>query len=111
MRKIVVLALSMLAVLALAGLACAQTEAAPAADGAREAGALGFSYLGAALSIGLAALGCGIGMGSTINGACTGMARNPEMAGKLTTTMFIGVALIESLAIYGLVISFILLFS
>ena len=62
------------------------------------------------MGIGLAALGCGIGMGHAINATCNGIARNPEMAGKLTTTMFIGLALIESLAIYALVVSLILLF-
>ena len=111
MRKIIMLALSVLTVLALAGIACAQPEAADAAAaGGRESGAMGLSFLGAALGIGLAALGCGIGMGHAINATCNGIARNPEMAGRLTTTMFIGLALIESLAIYALVVSLILLF-
>lgn len=67
--------------------------------------------LAAALSVGVAALGCGIGMGSGIGGACSGIARNPEASGKITVTMIIGLALIESLTIYGLVISLILLFA
>ena len=110
MRKIIILALSVLTVLALAGIAFAQPEAADAAAGGRESGAMGLSFLGAALGIGLAALGCGIGMGHAINATCNGIARNPEIAGRLTTTMFIGLALIESLAIYALVVSLILLF-
>ena len=110
MRKIIILALSVLTILALAGIAFAQPEAADAAAGGRESGAMGLSFLGAALGIGLAALGCGIGMGHAINATCNGIARNPEMAGRLTTTMFIGLALIESLAIYALVVSLILLF-
>ena len=110
MRKIIILALSVLTVLALAGIAFAQPEAADAAAGGRESGAMGLSFLGAALGIGLAALGCGIGMGHAINATCNGIARNPEMAGRLTTTMFIGLALIESLAIYALVVSLVLLF-
>ncbi len=110
MRRIIILALSILTVLALAGIAFAQPEAADAAAGGRESGAMGLSFLGAALGIGLAALGCGIGMGHAINATCNGIARNPEMAGRLTTTMFIGLALIESLAIYALVVSLILLF-
>lgn len=110
MRRIIILALSVLTVLALAGIAFAQPEAADAAAGGRESGAMGLSFLGAALGIGLAALGCGIGMGHAINATCNGIARNPEMAGRLTTTMFIGLALIESLAIYALVVSLILLF-
>ena len=67
--------------------------------------------LAAALSVGVAALGCGIGMGTGIGGACSGIARNPEASGKITVTMIIGLALIESLTIYGLVISLILLFA
>jgi F-type H+-transporting ATPase subunit c len=66
--------------------------------------------IAAALSVGLAALGCGIGMGTGIGGACSGIARNPEASGKITVTMIIGLALIESLTIYGLVISLILIF-
>jgi F-type H+-transporting ATPase subunit c len=65
--------------------------------------------LAAALSVGIAAFGCGIGMGTGIGGACSGIARNPEASGKITVTMIIGLALIESLTIYGLVISLILL--
>jgi F-type H+-transporting ATPase subunit c len=71
-------------------------------------------FIGIALAcgfgIGLAALGTGIGMGDAINGALQGTARNPEAGGKIMTTMIIGLALIESLCIYALVICFILVF-
>jgi F-type H+-transporting ATPase subunit c len=67
--------------------------------------------LAAGLAVGVAALGCGIGMGTGIGGACSGIARNPEASGKITVTMIIGLALIESLTIYGLVIALILLFA
>jgi F-type H+-transporting ATPase subunit c len=62
------------------------------------------------VGIGLAALGTGIGMGNAINGALQGTARNPEAGGKIMTTMIIGLALIESLCIYALVICFIMVF-
>ena len=62
------------------------------------------------LGIGMAALGTGLGMGNAINGALIGTARNPEASGKIMTTMIIGLALIESLCIYALVICFILVF-
>jgi F-type H+-transporting ATPase subunit c len=65
----------------------------------------------AATSIGLAGLGAGIGMGHGVESACSGIARNPEAKGPITTTMILGMALIESIAIYGLVISIILLFA
>lgn len=67
--------------------------------------------LACALGIGIAALGTGIGMGHGIRGACEGIARNPEASGKITFTMILGLALIESLAIYALVIIFILLYA
>ncbi|MHB8988237.1 MAG: ATP synthase F0 subunit C [Desulfobulbia bacterium] len=63
------------------------------------------------VGVGLAALGCGVGMGHGINGACSGIARNPEASGKITVTMIIGMALIESLTIYALVIALILLYA
>jgi len=67
--------------------------------------------IGAGLGVGIAAQGTGQGMGEAIKGACEGTARNPEAAGKLTTTMLIGLALIESLCIYALVIALIMLFA
>jgi len=66
--------------------------------------------LGCGIGIGIAAHGTGIGMGHAINGALQGTARNPEASGKIMTTMIIGLALIESLCIYALVICFILVF-
>jgi F-type H+-transporting ATPase subunit c len=64
--------------------------------------------IGAALAIGLAAIGPGIGIGIVANGALQAMGRNPEAAGQLTTTMFIGIVFTEALAIFGLVISFLI---
>jgi F-type H+-transporting ATPase subunit c len=89
------------------------TSVAMAADGsAQAAGLLSFSGIALAcgIGIGLAALGTGVGMGNAINGALHGTARNPEASGKIMTTMIIGLALIESLCIYALLISFILVF-
>ncbi|TCK03956.1 ATP synthase F0 subunit C [Phorcysia thermohydrogeniphila] len=86
-----------------------------ASEGAKDPNAvallLGLSAIGAGLAIGPAAGGAGAGQGQAVRGACEGMARNPQMAGKLTTTMFIGLAIIEALAIYGLVIALILLYA
>lgn len=67
--------------------------------------------IGAALSIGLAGLGAGIGIGSIGQGATMGLARNPEVQPKLMVFMILGIALAESIAIYGLVISLILLYA
>lgn len=69
-----------------------------------------FGLLGLGIAIGLpiAALGCGIGQGIAVNGAMQGMARQPEAAGTIQTAMIIGLAFIESLVIYALVMFFML---
>jgi F-type H+-transporting ATPase subunit c len=64
--------------------------------------------IGAGLAIGLAGLGCGIGQGLAGSGAVQGIARNPGAAGQIQTPMIIALALIESIALYGFVIGFLL---
>lgn len=73
-----------------------------------EAGVM--AYLGAGISIGLAALGTGIGMGFMVGKSVEGIARQPEASDIIRTTMIIGIAFIEALALYALVISFLLAF-
>jgi F-type H+-transporting ATPase subunit c len=84
-----------------------------AGDSSAQAAGL-WSFFGIAIAcgfgIGVAALGTGLGMGHAINGALQGTARNPEAGGKIMTTMIIGLALIESLCIYALLICFIMVF-
>ncbi len=67
-------------------------------------------YLGAGLGIGIAAFGTGIAQGNATAKAVEGISRNPGASGKIITPMIIGLAMIESLAIYALVVSLILLF-
>ncbi|WP_033827515.1 F0F1 ATP synthase subunit C [Bacillus andreraoultii] len=67
--------------------------------------------LAAAIAIGLAALGAGIGNGLIVSKTVEGMARQPESAGLLRTTMFIGIGLVEAIPIMGVVIAFIALFA
>jgi F-type H+-transporting ATPase subunit c len=62
--------------------------------------------LGAALAIGLSALGGGIGQGHAAGSALEGIARNPQASGKIFVPMIVALALIESLVIYGLLIAF-----
>ena len=64
--------------------------------------------LGAGIAIGLAGLGCGIGQGLTASNTTAGIARNPGAAGSMFTNYILGMVLIESIAIYGLVIAFLL---
>lgn len=64
--------------------------------------------IGAGVAIGVAAMGGGIGQGLATSAALEGIARNPNASDRIFTPMIIGLALIESLVIYGLVIAFIL---
>jgi len=74
-------------------------------DGAADPNSwLGYVGLGAGLAIGLAALGGSLGQGKAAAAALEGIARNPQASGKIMTPMIIGLALIESLVIYGLLI-------
>jgi len=67
--------------------------------------------LAAGIGMGLGGGGPGIGMGHAIKGALDGTSRNPGVYGKLLTTMMIGLAMIESLAISVLVICLIILYA
>lgn len=67
--------------------------------------------LSAGLSMGLGAIGSGIGSGFPAGAACRGMSRQPAMGGRLTTNMLIGSAVCQTPAIFALVTSFILLFT
>jgi F-type H+-transporting ATPase subunit c len=67
------------------------------------------NLIAAAIAVGLAALGAGIGNGLIVGRTVEGIARQPELRGTLQTTMFIGVALVEALPIIGVVIAFIVL--
>ena len=76
-----------------------------AADGGSGVGGLG---IGAGLAVGMAGLGCGIGQGLTAGNTTAGIARNPGAAGAMFTNFILGMVLIESIAIYGLVIAIML---
>jgi F-type H+-transporting ATPase subunit c len=65
-----------------------------------------WAQLGAALGAGLAAIGAGIGIGRIGGQAVEGMARQPEMAGDLRTSALILAALIEAIALFAIVICF-----
>lgn len=68
------------------------------------------STVGAALAIGIGVLGPAIAMGRAIASALDALARQPEAEKSIMRTLFIGLAMIESLAIYVLVIVLIILF-
>lgn len=67
--------------------------------------------LAAAIAIGVGAIGPGIGEGNVAGRALEAIGRNPEAADKITPMIFITMAIIESIAIYALVVALIILFS
>jgi F-type H+-transporting ATPase subunit c len=69
------------------------------------------SVIGAALAVGLGAIGPGFGQGNAAARALEGLARQPEAEGKLRTMLLISLGFIESLTIYGLVIALVLIFA
>jgi len=68
------------------------------------------ALLGAGLSTGLAAIGSGYGGGLAAGASCEGIARHPESVGNVTTVMLVGQAVAQTPSIFGLLVSFILIF-
>ena len=66
--------------------------------------------LGAALAIGLGAIGPGIGIGLLASKAMESIGRNPEATSKVQTAMILAIAFTEAIAIYALVIALIIKF-
>ena len=91
MRKILVTLLSTVAMMGIASLA--------------------FAADGAPVKLDSASLGLAIGQGLGLKSACEGIARNPDAAGKIQVSLILGLAFVESLAIYSLVVNLIILFA
>jgi F-type H+-transporting ATPase subunit c len=68
-----------------------------------------WQFIAAAFVLGVAAFGGALGQAKAIVAACTSMGRNPGAAGPVRITMIVGVAFIESLVIYALLIAFVIL--
>ncbi|AFZ42651.1 MAG: ATP synthase F0 subunit C [Halothece sp. Uz-M2-17] len=69
------------------------------------------SVIAAALAVGLAAIGPGLGQGNASGQALEGIARQPEAEGKIRGTLLLSLAFMEALTIYGLVVALVLLFA
>lgn len=67
--------------------------------------------LGMAIVVGIGVIGPAIGIGNLVGKALEAIGRNPDASGKVTTTMFIGIAFTEALAIFALVVGFIIKFT
>jgi F-type H+-transporting ATPase subunit c len=96
-KKAVWFLLAIVIALAFAPVTFAQSTDAPAK-------AVDWIDFAAALALGVAAAGCGLGQGKATAAACESTARNPGASGPIRISFIIGVALIESLVLYALVI-------
>jgi F-type H+-transporting ATPase subunit c len=103
MKKKMLSLLSFVVPMLIAGSAFAQEA------GANEFDMKAWGLVGAGLGMGIAAFGGALGQGRAAAAALEGIARNPSASDKLFTPMILGLALIESLVIYSLVISFMIL--
>ena len=79
----------------------------------QEGGAEGerFNRLAAGVAIGVGAIGPGLGIGIAVYGAMQAIGRNPEAEGGIRTTLIIGAALAEAVAIYALLVAILILFT
>ena len=89
------------------GVAFAHTPAF-AAEGGAMGDSKGLIAVGAGIAIGVAAVGAGLGQGRAVAAAMESIGRNPNAADRIQTPMIIGIAFMEALAIYALVIAFFL---
>ncbi len=99
-----------LAVMLAAASPALATEAATGGGGGLSSWALPFLFIAAGFGMAIGTLGPGLGQGRAVSSAVEAMARNPAVSGKILTAMLIGLAMIEALAIYALVVALVLLF-
>ena len=78
---------------------------------ASKVSAEGVKAIAMAIAAGVGVFGPGIGIGMLVSRALEAIGRNPEAAGKIQATMFIGIAFVEALAIFALVVAFVIKFA
>jgi F-type H+-transporting ATPase subunit c len=115
-KKFVYAAFSGMAMALTSTLAMAMEAAAPAAPAAAsgdysKAIVVAISIFSAAMVMAAGTMTTALGMGHGLNGAVNAVGRNPEAQGKILTTMMVGLAMIESLAIYALVIALVVIYA
>lgn len=86
------------------------SSSADVAEAESEADSTSAKAIASAIAIGLAALGGAIGMGLLIAKSVEGISRQPEAEGKIRTNMMLGIVFIETVVIYALIISILIIF-
>ncbi len=105
-RRLAIVGLVLVAIVLVAGpVLAAEGGGTPAAHHQKNM----WQFVGASFAIAIAAAGGAIGDGRGMAAACDAMGRNPGGAGPIRITLIIGMALIESLVIYALIIAFMIL--
>ena len=99
------------AVLLLSSSIAFAAETIPAGDSYAKAIFAVGAMIAAGIAIGVGAVGAGLGIGTAASGACSAVGRNPGVQGKIMMTMLVGMAMAESIAIYALVVSLVLLYA
>jgi len=114
-QKLGYVMVGMLLVMVAAPLAMAAGAPAPVDPASKvdytKAIVIGCSLIAVGLAMGFGILGTGVGMGHGLDGATNAVGRNPEAQGKIMLTMMVGLAMVESLAIYAMVIALIILYA
>ena len=118
MNKVKLFSLAMIVLVTIALLAlpalAAENESVPAAETAaqpvEEENGVGLKAIGAGVAIGLAAAGGGVGMGIVGGKAADGISRQPEMEGKIRTSMMLTLVFIETAIIYALLVVILVIF-
>ena len=98
-RRVFVLGMLLLAIMAVPAMA---QDAVP---GPQAAETMDLGIIGAAFAIGVAAAGGAVGQAKAVSSACSAMARNPGAAANVRFALILGLALIESLVLYALLIA------
>jgi F-type H+-transporting ATPase subunit c len=112
LKSVIYCLFTLAGVMVSASFAIASEEAAAApGDLSAKALVIACSILAAAIVMGIGTLGPGSGMGNALNGATNAVGRNPDAQGKILLTMLVGLAMIESIAIYALVIALAILYA
>lgn len=107
-KTLSVILLSLTLVCVLAPFALAAEGEAAITDA--QYGYYSMAVIGAGIAVGIAAVGAGLGQGIATGKAVEGIARNPGASGQIMTPLIVGLAMMESLTIYGFVIAALILF-
>ena len=110
-REKVLFVLTLLVMLFVAAPVVFAAEAIPAGESYTKVYFAVGAMIAAGLAIGIGAVGAGLGIGHAAGGACQAVGRNPGVQGKILMTMLVGMAMAESIAIYALVVSLVLLYA